>query len=383
MQKSLRFFFANDTMRLNMKNYQPQLINDNQSIEDLCSQAKRAGVVGLDTEFMREKAYFAELCLVQMSIGEEYFLIDTLALTKDTVAYQSLANMIADPGIVKVVHSCSQDVEVLFNFFNTVPESIFDTQLAAGFCGFDGQIGYANIVMSECDVELDKSQTRTNWLQRPLSDKQLKYAVNDVVYLLPLYEKFVDELMKQQRIDWFEEESERVVQSAIDNQDADKAYMRMNGSHLSLKKQQLLVFLSNLRERNAQLSNKPRPWILKDVDVYTIVNGLPMSRKSLFSLDVSAGFVKRNADEIIQFVQNIGTDLVRVWEATQPFTPQQKAQVKRLSQELNDLSKNSGVARSLIANRKDIESYISGHAVRFEQGWRAELIGDSLSALIE
>ena len=365
-----------------MKNEQHQLINDSQTIIDLCSKANLAGVVGLDTEFMREKAYYAELCLIQLSIQNEYFLIDAIALNKDDDAFHCLAELISSSKIVKIIHSSSQDVEVLSQFFNIKPRAVFDTQVAAGFCGYDGQIGYANLVMAVCDVELDKSQTRTNWLQRPLSQQQLDYAVNDVVYLQTLYEKFVDELSHLQRQEWFAEECELIVQSSIDNQDPDKAYRRMNGSHLPLKNQHLLFFLSSLREQNAQSSNKPRPWILKDADIYEIANALPNNHQALFSLDVSAGFVKRNADNIIQFVLDIEDKPKMLWPAVKPFTHEQKAQVKKCSLKLSEISENTGVSRNLIANRKDIESYISGRGARFEHGWRAQLVGDELSSFL-
>ena len=379
--KKTNMFSTNDTMYLYMKNKQHQLINDSQTIKNLCAKASLLGVVGLDTEFMREKAYFAKLCLVQLSIQDEYFLIDIIALNNDD-AYQCLAELISNPKVIKIIHSSSQDIEVLSQFFNIKPQAIFDTQIAAGFCGYDGQIGYANLVMSVCDVELDKSQTRTNWLQRPLSQQQLDYAVNDVVYLQTLYEKFVKELDHLQRHEWFVEECELIVQASIENQDPANAYRRMNGSHLPLKNQHLLMFLSRLREQNAQSSDKPRPWILKDADIYTIANALPENHQSLFSLGMSGGFVQRNAESIIQFVQNIEDKPTMLWPAVQPFTPEQKAQVKKCSIKLNEISENKGVSRNLIANRKDIESYVAGRGARFEHGWRSQLVGDELSRLL-
>lgn len=373
---------ANDTMHLAMKNPEHYLITSPEAVSDLCLQAYDHGVIGLDTEFMREKAYFAELCLLQIAIGEQYYLIDTLALFDEAQARQQLADLIANDSVIKIVHSCSQDIEVLSQYFEVTPQAIFDTQLAAGFCGYDGQIGYANLVLTVCDVELDKSQTRTNWQQRPLSQQQLEYAVNDVVYLYALYEKFSAELVTRGRQKWFNDESLAIVKSAIDNQDPKLAYMRLNGSNMSPKKQRLLAFLAVLREKNAQASNKPRPWILKDADLYSVAQEYPDNHKALFSLGISAGFVKRNADKIIEFVQQDDTKQAGVWQVTPPLTSEQKSLVKMLSKNLNEISEHQGVARSLIANRKDIEGYISGKEVKFEHGWRAELLGDSLSALL-
>ena len=365
-----------------MKNLEHYLISDTQGVIDLCEKASKQGVVGMDTEFMREKAYFAELCLLQIEINREYYLVDTLALIKDEIATKLLAELIANPKIIKIIHSCTQDIEVLSQYYNVIPRSIFDTQLAAGFCAYDGQIGYANIVKEVCHVELDKSQTRTNWQQRPLSTKQLEYAVNDVVYLYPLYEKFSAELQERQRQDWFVQESQAMIQSAIDNQKPELAYSRLNGSNMHTKNQHLLVFLANLRELNAQASNKPRPWILKDADLYTIAHAFPSDEEALFSLNISAGFVKRNAAEIVDFIKQIPNSDSAIWANAQPLNSMQKAQVKQISQKLNAISENKGVARSLIANRKDIESYIGGKGAKFEQGWRAEFLGQTLSEIV-
>ena len=364
-----------------MKMFEYDLITDAQGVIELCRKANEAGIISLDTEFMREKVYFAELCLLQIAIGDEYFLIDTLTID-DTNAIQLLSDLLASTEVTKIIHSCTQDVEVLSQHFNVKPRAIFDTQLAAGFCAYDGQVGYANLVEEVCGVELDKSQTRTNWQQRPLSQKQLDYAVNDVVYLHALYEKFSDELDVRQRDTWFETESEAMIQATIDNQNPDLAFMRLNGSNLSTQKQSLLVFLATLRESNAQASNKPRPWILKDSDLYDVAHAFPKTHQALFALDIRAGFIKRNADEILNFINNIDSKEPAKWSSSQPLTAAQKAQVKQMSQQLNFVAEANGVARNIIANRKDIESYVGGRGAKFEQGWRAELLGDSLSSIM-
>lgn len=364
-----------------MKTFQYDLITDTQGVADLCKKAQIAGIVSLDTEFMREKVYYAELCLLQIAIGEEYFLIDTLEITEPE-SIQLLADFLSNPDITKIIHSCSQDVEVLSQHFDVKPEAVFDTQLAAGFCAHDGQVGYANLVEGVCGVELDKSQTRTNWQQRPLSEKQLEYAVNDVVYLQALYEKFSAELEQRQRVEWFDDETQSIVQSTVDNQDPDLAYRRLNGSNMSASKQSLLVFLSVLRESSAQTSNMPRPWILKDVDLYSVAHAFPTSHQELFDLDIRSGFIKRNADQIVDFAKAIDPQEPAKWNSTQPLTAEQKTQVKQLSQQLNSVAKTKGVARSIIANRKDIESYVGGRGAKFEEGWRADLLGDSLSSIL-
>ena len=361
--------------------FEYKLITTANAVNGLCEKAFDAGIVSMDTEFMREKVYFAQLCLLQVAIGDEYFLVDTLAFSEPE-SVQAIAEVLESPDIVKIFHSCTQDVEVLSQHFNVEPKGIFDTQLAAGFCGYDGQVGYANLVAEVCGVELDKSQTRTNWHQRPLSEKQLEYAVNDVVYLYALYETFQVELKKRQRHKWFEHEIITLTRSAIDNYDPEMAYKRLNGSNMPAKKQSLLVFLAELRETVAQGSDKPRPWILKDADLYAVANALPKNHKELSLLDIRAGFLKRNADQILGFIQSLEDSQPLVWPESSPLTPEQKSQVKLLSQELNKVAVEAGVSRSIIGNRKDIEAFVSGRDAKFLHGWRVDLIGNSLSSLM-
>ncbi len=380
--KGAKNFGLDDNMQeKDMKMFEYKLITTANAVDELCKKAFDEGIVSMDTEFMREKVYFAQLCLLQVAIGDEYFLVDTLAFSKPE-SIQPIAEVLESPHVIKIFHSCTQDVEVLSQHFNVEPKGMFDTQLAAGFCGHDGQIGYANLVAEICGVELDKSQTRTNWHQRPLSEKQLEYAVNDVVYLQALYEHFCTELKKRQRYEWFEHEIVSLIRSAIDNHDPELAYKRLNGANMSAKKQSLLVFLAKLRETVAQASDKPRPWVLKDADLYAVANILPQSHKELFSLDIRAGFLKRNADQILDFIESLEDQTPLVWPQSLPLTPEQKHQVKLLSQALNNVATETGVSRSIIGNRKDIEAFVGGRDAKFLHGWRVDLIGDSLSSLM-
>jgi len=144
-----------------MKNPEYTLISTELELESLYQQASQAGVIALDTEFLRERVYYPKLCLLQICVGETYYLLDTIEF--DQSALQPLITMLADSSIVKLLHSCSQDIEVMKHFFGIKLENVFDTQMAAAFCGFDAQVGYAAMVDTICGVQLDKSQTRTDW----------------------------------------------------------------------------------------------------------------------------------------------------------------------------------------------------------------------------
>ena len=364
---------------LHMEKVDYVLITQADSLAEICHRANQVGIVSMDTEFMREKVYFGELCLLQMAIEQTYFVIDIIAL-KDNNQNQSLkplADLLESSAVTKVFHSCSQDIDVLYHSLGVIPEKIFDTQLAAAFCGHNGQVGYANLVLDLFNIELDKSQTRTDWKRRPLTMKQLEYAANDVVYLQSLYDTFQQKMHDLERMEWFLQESDTLIKTVIDQNNPYKAYKKLNGSNMPLRNQALLKFLANLRENVAQKIDKPRTWILKDSDLYDLANAMPNSEKSLFSLRINSKFLKSQAKDIIHFVHQIEENkLEPVWYNWQPLTNEQKALVKKMNSKLTHFSENQGIARNIIANRKDLEKFVVGKEARFEKGWRAELVGD-------
>lgn len=171
----------------------PILIEDNQTLTQFCNKLINEPLLAIDTEFFRETTYYPHLGLIQIASPSDIICIDPLAFD----ARDELRRLFFNTDITKVLHSCSQDMEVLYQYFGELPAPIFDTQIAAAMLGYQDQIGYAKLVAEEYDVELDKSQTRTNWLKRPLSAKQIEYAGEDVLYLLPLYEKFSSALTEK------------------------------------------------------------------------------------------------------------------------------------------------------------------------------------------
>lgn len=357
-----------------MKNPDYQLISSQLELDAICEKARLAGIIGLDTEFLREKVYFPKLCLIQISIEQQYYLLDTLAFDQQSI--KPLIEVLSDSHIIKLIHSCSQDIEVLFYAFDVQLENVFDTQLAAAFCDYEAQVSYANLVAEVSGVQLDKSQTRTDWSKRPLSKEQLFYAVNDVVYLQDLYETFSAMLIDQDKQHWFEQANLEIIQNVIDAAQPEYAIKRINGASLTVPSQHLLVFLADMREDAARKANKPRTWLLKDADMYELAGAMPSNESQLDKLKPTR-FIIRNKQAIFTKVKELSEhQLERLWQPYEPLSPDQKQQVKILSQKLTELANNKGVARGVIANRKDIEVHVSGKGARFEQGWRYEFMGD-------
>jgi len=349
-------------MLMNADDY---LVTDYATFSDVCQQARQNEFVAVDTEFMRQNTYYADLCLVQIGFGDEAYCIDVLEIEDLT----PLADLLADESVIKVFHSCRQDFEVLYQRLGVLPKPLFDTQIAAAFCGYDAQAGYARLVMDELEVELDKSQTRTDWSRRPLSEKQICYAAEDVIYLVKLYSIMLERLEDQGKHGWYLDENETL----FDQEDYEclprNAYKRLNGSSLTAKTQHYLVAL-----------------VLKDKEMYDVANHYPLSNSQFESGEFSnIKSVRRHMKDIIALCKQVDsdTDNTRVWDLVNPLDSEEKALIKQLTKRVSELSEESGVAQSLLATRKDVESVLRGNSAnRVYQGWRMELVLPKLEEIL-
>ena len=317
--------------------------------------------------------------MVQLAAGEHNWCIDVLALED----LSPLADLFTNEAILKVFHSSRQDFEVLYQQLDCVPKPVFDTQLAASFCGADAQAGYATVLKKEFQIELDKSQTRTDWSRRPLSAKQIEYALNDVIYLERLYLHYQAELESQGREAWFLEETESLYVLDDYQMLPERAHQRLNGSSMSIASQHLLCDLAHWREQLAQSKNIPRTWILKDKDLYFLADLLPSSEGELENKAIAQqAFVRRNLKRIIQMTQQVLADrqLQRIWQAYEPFDAEQKAQVKNLLKQMAALAEEYNIAQTMLATRKDLEAFIRDeNSSGITKGWREQFLLEKLS----
>ena len=183
-----------------MMNY--TLITDEKALVALCKQARETKAVAIDTEFVRTKTLTPQLGLLQLFDGEQLALIDPLAIDD----MSSFVALMQDQNVVKVLHSCSEDLETFLTAFDCVPSPVFDTQVAASILGLGATLGYAKLVELLCDKHLDKGESRTDWLARPLREAQLHYAANDVLYLLPAYNQLAERIHQIEKYDWVVQE---------------------------------------------------------------------------------------------------------------------------------------------------------------------------------
>ena len=255
-------------------------------------------LVGVDTEFMREKTYFSELCLVQISSMDHIFIADPLT---DGDLAEFWAALLDTPW---VLHSGRQDIEVVYQTAGRMPVGVFDTQVAAGLLGYQPQVGYANLIRELFNVELDKTHTRADWSRRPLTDALLHYAAEDVEYLLPAHETLAEKLDQKGRLTWAGEDSALLLDPALYDNHPELAIDRVKGArNLRGKRRSAAARLAAWRESEALRANRPRQWIVRDNVLIDLANRLPGTMNELSGIDgIPAGLVRRSGKQVLSTI---------------------------------------------------------------------------------
>jgi ribonuclease D len=335
--------------------------------------------VGIDTEFMREKTFFAELCLVQIATGETIYCVDPLT---DHSMDEFWPALMRDTW---VVHSGRQDIEVVYQTSGKIPGSLFDTQIAAGLLGHAPQMGYANLVKELFDVEIEKTHTRANWCKRPLPDAFLEYAAEDVEYLLPAYEALAEQLDDKRRLEWAEEDSAMLLNPALYDVDPKLAIDRMKGArNLRGKRRAVAARLAAWRETEALRANRPRQWIAKDSALLEVAANMPDSIEALGRIDgMSAGLIRRSGETILATVSASGGDEDNYRPPAVP-DEEQKAILKSVQKQVAECAADLGLAAETVASKRDLSAVIiSGDRTsKVLSGWRRSLVGDQLLKML-
>ena len=354
-----------------------QIISDAETFAQLCAELERSEVVGLDTEFLRERTYFAQLCLLQLAAGTRVLCVDPLALP----SLGALRGTMAARAVRKVLHAARQDLEVLAP--QAGPASgLFDTQVAAALIGLPAQIGYADLVQQLLGVSLAKGQTRTDWSRRPLSAAQLSYALDDVRYLLPLHDRLRARLEQLGRWHWFEEEMAGLDAAGSYETDPEQAWRRIRGvAELDPARQALARTLAAWRERRAISADRPRSWILPDAALRDLVLNVPRTGAQLSAIAELPEGIRTNS----------GAQLLALIEAAQlpaqlpPLPPRRRPDpaqveaVRALAKLTHQAGQEIGIAPEILATRRELERLVAG--VREGgplAGWRREIIGARL-----
>ena len=352
--------------------------------EDLQRVAERvagADAIGLDTEFMRERTYRAELCLLQISAAGIFCCVDPILLTD----LEPLRKALNASGAVKVLHAARQDLEVLHPVVGAIGP-VFDTQIAAALAGYAAQVGYGELVRVVLEKELPKAHTRTDWSRRPLSPEQVEYAIDDVRYLDPLREQLLGKIKALGRSDWLAEELAAFADPSILAVDPDRAWLRVKSLQgLDPARTGLARSLAAWRERRAIARNRPRGWILDDAVMREIVFRVPRTRADLTDVaEMPDGVIKHSGDELLELI-----DAARIPDPAPPLPRRERpdptvlATLKRLADLVQRRATELALATELLATRRDLESLVRGDPDTVVlQGWRREVIGEALRAAL-
>lgn len=353
------------------------LITNHDDLAALAARLAGERAVALDTEFLRERTYRAELCLLQVADAAGALCIDPLALGD----LSALAPLGGAGSPVKVMHACRQDIEVLMPAVGLV-QPVFDTQIAAALAGLPAQIGYAELVRRRLGIELSKAHTRTDWSRRPLSPEQIAYALDDVRYLLPLAEQLTAELARLGRSAWLAEELGALADPGTYQVEPEQAWARIKGLRgLDEARTRLARELAAWRERRAIDRNRPRGWILDDAALREIVVNPPRSLMELAATPgVPPGVVKHCGAEILQRVR--AADLP---DALPPVNLRARpdrartALLEKLGATLKAVAAELSLSPEVLATRRDLEHLADGRREGpLLNGWRRAVIGERL-----
>lgn len=357
------------------------LITDQDGLCALAARLAGARAVALDTEFLRERTYRAELCLVQIADVERAVCVDPLALGD----LGPLAPLGAARGIVKVMHASRQDIEVLLPAVGLV-QPVFDTQIAAALVGLPAQIGYAELVRRRLGIELEKAHTRTDWSARPLAPEQLAYALDDVRYLLPLAEQLTAELERLGRSDWLAEELAALADPAAYQVEPEQAWQRLKGlGGLDAARLRLVRELAAWRERRAMARNRPRGWILDDAALREIALGAPRTLAQLAATPgVPPGVVKHCGADILECMRaaDLPDELPTVNLRGRPDRAK-TALLEKLSAIHRATAAELSLSPEVLATRRDLEQLAEGRRDGpLLNGWRRAAVGERLLAAL-
>ena len=356
------------------------LITTTEALGALCARLATHDFVAVDTEFMRESTFWPILCLIQLAGPDEEAVVDPMAAGLDLAPFYAL---MADTRVTKVFHAARQDVEIVYIKSKIIPSPLFDSQVAAMVCGFGESISYVNLVKQLVGADIDKTSRFTDWSRRPLSVKQLDYALGDVTHLRGVYAKLKAELEATGRAHWLEQEMATLQDPGSYVTAPEDAWKRLKLKVRGRKGLAVLIELAAWRERLAHQQDVPRARILRDDALYDIANQAPTETAKLSELrTLSDGFARSGrAKEIVEAVKaGLARDFKTLPDVdhSQPVPPEKLALVELLRVLLKATAARNRVAPRLIADAEDLERL----AVEREpdipvlKGWRRELFGD-------
>ena len=359
-------------------------IKDNDTLYKFYNQCINEKVLAIDTEFIRENTYFPSLCLIQIAGSDFASAIDPLSGVDLSIIWKLLENK----NILKVFHAARQDIEIFLNLTGKIPYPIYDTQIAAMFCGLGDQIGYEGLVNKFLGLSVNKELQFTNWLQRPLSKNQIEYAISDVTHLIKIYPIIRKLINDSNRTEWVEKEMQSISDQSLYKIDTLDIWKRIKLKNSKPKTLNLLKHLAAWRENECKKQNIPRNKLIRD-DV--LVNVSYQSPQTIIELKKIRAFPKqlshKNCNDIIETIQNANRIIQEDWPNV--IKTYKKSNISSNSLELLKLllkfsSEESGLAEKLIANNDDLRDLIEAknNDLRVFKGWRNDIFGKEAISLL-
>lgn len=339
-------------------------------------------LIALDTEFMRVDTFYPRLALIQIGDGENEYLVDPLLITD----FSPLLPLLLQEYPLKIFHACSEDIEVLTRLLGAKPKGVIDTQIAASFLGQGLQIGYQKVLQENLGIDIPKGESRSDWLQRPLSDAQISYAALDVRYLPPLYERFSQALSQKNLLNWFESDCSLMLDEFDFGFDSMLAYRDISNAW-RLRRQQLAVLreLLHWRDSEARKRNVPRGFILRNASLIPLATQQPSSLQALSSIeDITPKILRKEGDKILDIVFRAGQLAEPDWPM--PLPPPLPKEARLLFDNIKSVTKpvsqKTGVPEEVLLRKRHVEALVLERVDKGEvailpkalQGWRGELL---------
>lgn len=363
---------------------QTTFIDSAVQLQAFCADLADADWLAVDTEFLREKTYHPRFCLLQIAHGSRVACIDPLALDN----LDPIAELLFAPGITKVLHAGRQDLEIFHRLWNRLPTPIFDTQIAAPLIGLAEQISYGGLVAELLGVSLGKSHTRTDWSLRPLSEAQLRYAADDVIYLGAAYQALRGQLEALGRLDWLDDDFAALLNPDLYENPPDQAWQRVGGcQHLKSRALAGLQALAAWRETTAREQDLPRSWLIKDealIDLARLAPKTPDDLRRIRGLEERT--LKRYGPalcRIIHDAQDLPPPTLDARTRAPRRTPEQEALLDLLTAVVRLRAGQHTLNPAVLASRKDLEQLLDEPTEsKLLKGWRKAMAGEELAAIL-
>ena len=364
------------------KNKATEFIDTQNSLNEFVNKLDGNAVIGIDTEFERIRTYYPKLCLIQVASTNSMACIDCLA----NLDLSSFWQLIYRDDIEIFIHSGSQDLEIFYLKNKSLPQNIFDTQIAASLLGYPMQIGIKNLLMDELGINIEKSETRSDWSKRPLHPKQLNYAIEDVAYLMELGKSLKKKLKLKGRLEWSEEDCKRMLATKTGLMDQENALKKIKGiKKLNSKFQNAAIELANWRENESARKNIPRKWLIDDTEIINISKMDPQSLNKLkLEFLLNKHMQESDIEKMIGMLRSIkNSKKERNRKNKIKMIPNYKLIIEKINIFITKHAKQLDISQEVLATKRDVILLVQGREGRLDAGWRKSQLHKGIKRILK